>query len=232
MAGCAVQQPPPLATIPPPPIPSPDSLPMSLEEQREMIMHLLQVLSEKEAEINKLRARQQSQAQELKETTSEMARAEIKLRRFATEADVASHLAEVEVAMEALRSTLGPEHKVSLQLLAQRLLGAASTSFEQAEYSIAANLAAQAEQFIDMLMDNHTMSAPQVVPEIPFKVAIPLIIKVDSHLRRQPHNHGDVLDVLQKATPVVARAYRGQWLHVQTEAGDSGWIMAELLEAP
>ncbi len=61
MVGCAMQPPPPaLEILPPPPIPSPDSLPMSLEEQQTMIMHLLQVLSEKEAEINKLRARQQS----------------------------------------------------------------------------------------------------------------------------------------------------------------------------
>ncbi len=134
--------------------------------------------------------------------------------------------------MEELRSTLGPERKVSLQQLAQRLLDAASTSFKQAEYSIAADLVAQAEQFIDMLMDNHKMPATQVTAEVPFKVAIPLVIKVDSHLRRQPHNRGDVLDVLQKSTPVIARAYKGQWLHVQTEVGDSGWVMAELLEAP
>ena len=197
-----------------------------------MIMHLLQVLSEKEAVISQLRAHQQSQVKELKETTSQAARAEIKLRRFATEADVASQLAEVEVAMEVLRSTLGAERKASLQLLAQRLLDAATASFKQDEYSIAADLVAQAEQFIAMLMDNHSVAATQATSEIPFKVAIPLKIKVDSHLRRQPNNSAAVLDVLQKTTPVVARAYQGQWLHVQTEVGDSGWVMAELLEAP
>ncbi len=197
-----------------------------------MIMHLLQVLSQKETEISQLRAHQQSQVKELKETTSQAARAEIKLRRFATEADVASQLAEVEVAMEMLRSTLGTEHKGSLQLLAQRLLDVATTSFKQDEYSIAADLVAQAEQFIAMLMDNHLTVVAEVTSEVPFKVAIPLKIKVDSHLRGQPNSSAAVLDVLKTSTLVVARAYQGQWLYVQTEAGDFGWVMIELLEAP
>jgi len=197
-----------------------------------MIIHLLQVLSEKEAEISNLRAHQQDQVEELKESTSQAARAEVKLRRFATEAEVASHLAEVEVAMKTLQATLGAERKVSLQMLAQRLLDAASTAFMQADYSTAANLVAQAEQFIEMLMDNHSVADKRAAAEVPFRVTIPLKIKVDSHLRRQPNSNAAVLDVLEKTTPVVARAYQGPWLHVQTEVGDSGWVLAELLEAP
>ncbi|MCF6324706.1 MAG: hypothetical protein L3J89_10350 [Gammaproteobacteria bacterium] len=195
-------------------------------------MHLLQVLSQKETEISQLRAHQQSQVKELKETTSQAARAEIKLRRFATEADVASQLAEVEVAMEMLRSTLGTERKASLQALAQRLLDIARTSFKRDEHSIAADHVAQAEQFITMLMDNHLTAATEATSEVPFKVAIPLKIKVDSHLRREPNSSATVLKVLKKTTPVVARAYQGQWLYVQTEVGDFGWVMIELLEAP
>ncbi len=231
VAGCATQQPPPLATLPPPPISS-APLPMSFEEQQQMILHLLHVLGERESEISNLRIHQQSQVKELQETTSEAARAEVKLRRLATEAGVASQLAEVEVALAVLQSTLGTERKVSLQALAQRLLDSASVSFEQDEYSIAADQVAQAGQFIEMLMDINSVSTIQTAPKIPFKVAISLRIKVDSHLRRQPRNSAAVLSVLQKMTPVTAHAYHGQWLHVQTEAGASGWVLAELLEAP
>jgi len=232
MAGCALQPSSRLAVFPPPPIATSEPLPMSFEEQQQMIMHLLQVLSQKEGEISQLRAHQQSQVKELKETTSQAARAEIKLRRFATEADVASQLAEVEVAMGILRSTLGTERKASLQLLAQRLLDTATTSFKQGKYSIAADLVAQAEQFIAMLMDNHSTTAMEVTSEVPFKVAIPLKVKVDSHLRHRPNSNAAVLDILHKTTPVIARAYQGQWLYVQTDVGDSGWVMIELLEAP
>lgn len=238
MAGCATQQSIPLATSspsPPPPSPPASSMPLpddSLNEQQKMILYLLRVLAEKEAEISNLRVHQQSQVKELKETTSQAARAEVKLRRFATEADVASYLAEVEVAMVVLQSTLGTERKRSLQVLAQRLLDTASTSFKQGEYSIAADHVAQAEQFIDMLKDDNSVAATQTAPEVPFKVIIPLKIKVDSHLRRQPHNSAAVLGVLQKATPVIAQAYHGQWLQVQTEEGETGWVLAELFEAP
>jgi hypothetical protein len=145
---------------------------------------------------------------------------------------VASHLAEVEIAMESLRTTLGTERKASLQELAQRLLDEASSAFEQGDYSTAANFVAQAEQFIEMLMDNHSMSDARALSEIPFRVSIPLKIKVDSHLRRQPNSSAVVLDVLEETTPVVARSYQGPWLYVQTEVGESGWVLTELLEAP
>ena len=221
IAGCAHH---PAERVMEPPLDDP--LLLSFEEQRQTIMHLLEVLSQKEALIQQLRADQKSQVEELKESSSQVARAEVKLRRLATEADVASQLAEVEVGLEMLRATLGAAHKASLQLLAQQLLEMATASFRQAEYSVASDLAAQAEQLIVMLMDNQSVS------ETPFKVAIPLKIKVDSQLQRQPSNHAAVLEVLQKMTPVVARAYQGRWLHVETEVGGSGWLMAERVEVP
>jgi hypothetical protein len=224
MAGCAIRQP------EPEPEPEPVPLPESCKEQQRLIIRMQQVLAEKEAEISSLRAHQQNQKKELKEITSQAVRAEVKLRRIATETDVASHLAEVEMAMEALQSTLGTESEVPLQMLAQQLLDAASDSFNQGEYSVAADLTVQAEQLIDMLMDNHSVSDIRAAPEAPFKIAIPLRIKVDSHLRRQPHTSAAVLGVLQKSTLVVARAYQGQWLRVQCEDGKSGWVLGELLE--
>ncbi len=217
ITGCTIWQPGPL-----PPTP--------YEEQQSEIIRLQQLLADKELEISRLRAHQQDRVKELKETTSEAARAEVKLRRFATEADVASRLAEVEVSMEVLQSTLGTERKIPLQGLAQQLLDTASASFKQNEYSLAADLAAQAEQLIDMLMDDHSLSGLREAPESLFKVAIPLKLKIDSNMRRKPHTSAGVLDVLQKKTPVVARAYQGQWLRVQTADGNTGWVLGKLLE--
>jgi len=183
-----------------------------------------------ESEINNLRAFQQEQVKELEETTSQAARAEVKLRRLATEADVASHLAEVEVAMAVLQSSLGIERGAPLQVLAQRFLETASASFNRAEYSVAADLAAQAKQLTDMLINNHSLSDTREMTESAFKVAIPLKIKIDSNLRNRPHTESIVIGELNKTTPVVARAYLGQWLRVQTEDGRTGWVSGELLE--
>lgn len=185
------------------------------------------VLADREAEINRLRAQQQGQVKELEKTTSQAARAEVKLRRFATETDVASRLAEVEVAMEGLKSK---GREFPLQLTAQRLLNAASTAFRQSELSVAADLAAQAEQLINMLIEHGSIPDTQSAPEVPFKMAIPLRTKADTRLRNKPQLDAAVLIVLQQTTLVVAQAYQGQWLHVQTEDGVSGWVLGELLE--
>jgi len=231
IAGCATTRQPEILTSP-------------CEEQQHEIIRLQQLLTDKEQqissliahhknkelEISNLKAHQQNQVKELKETSNQIARAEVKLRRFATEADVASRLAEVEVAMDALESSLNTEHEMPLQVLAQRLLDKASISFKRGKYSAAADHAAQAEQLIDMLMDHNAIAELRVSPETLFKVAIPLKIKADSQLRKKPHSNAVILDELQKATRITARSYQEQWLQVQTEDGSTGWIFVDSVE--
>ncbi len=204
--------------------------PSAVQQLQMQITRLEQRLAEKEREINRLRAQQQGRAKELQQSASEAAQAEVKLRRFATEADVVSRLAEVEVALETLQSRLGKDRQAPLQSTAQGLLDAASSAFDRGELSEAAELAAQARQLIDMLSENLAAANLQSAPEVPFKITIPLRTKTDTRLRRQPDPNAAVLDVLQRTTPVIVRAYRGPWLQVQTEAGDSGWVLGELLE--
>ena len=198
-------------------------------EQQAAISLLQRILADRDLEIDRLRAQQQGQVKELEVTTSKAARAEVKLRRFASEAEVASRLAEVEVAMEGL---LSGGREVSPQLMPQPLLDAASAAFNRGELSVAADLAAQAEQLIGMLINIDSTPDPQSATEVPFKIAIALRTKVDARLRRQPHLDAAILGVLQQGTPVVARAYNGRWLRVETEDGSPGWILGKLLELP
>lgn len=204
---------------------------MVYEEQQREIARLQQLLADKEAEIGKLRTQQQERDKLLKETTSQAARAEVKLRRFATETDTASLLAEVEVAMAKLRATPGAERDTVQQ--AQRILDAAAAAFARDDYDTSVDLATQARQFIDMLADQHSGSGAdkRAISEVPFKVGIGLRMKVDGNLRRQPRANATGLGVLQKATPIIARAYQGEWLRVQTEDGNSGWVLNSLVEA-
>lgn len=230
LAGCTVRQSAPdvASTTPAPAAPS-----MICEEPQREIARLQQLLADKEAEINSLRAQQQEQGKLLKETTSQAARAEVKLRRFATEADAASLLAQVEVAMAKLRSTPGAERDAAQQGEAQRILDGASAAFAKGEYDASVDLATQARQFIDMLADirNGSGADKRATSEVPFKAAIALRMKVDGNLRRQPRANAAVLGVLQKAAPVTARAYQGEWLQVQTEDGSLGWVLNSLVEA-
>lgn len=214
--GCAFQQ--------------PVNLVIPNEEQQNEIIRLNKLLADKDLEISGLRANQQHQVKELKETTNQIARAEVKLRRVATEADVASRLAEVEVAMKVLQSNLNTGHEMPLQSLAQSLLDKASDYFKRNEYSASADHAAHAEQLIGLLMDEKANVSSRVASETIFKTAIPLKIKADSQLRSKPHSKTTVLGKLQKATQIIARSYQGQWLNVQTEDGSAGWVSADFVE--
>jgi ribosomal protein S25 len=200
-------------------------------EQQEQILRLQELLVEKDSEIARLQAHQQARVRELEETTVQAARAEVKLRRFVTETDVASRLAEVEVALGALQARAGG-HGGPLQALAQQLLDKASRAFQQGEHSAAADLSAQSRQLIDMLLANEAVAKLEAAPEASFMVAIPLNIKVDTRLRDQPGTRATILEILSAATPVMALGFHGLWLQVQTPERNTGWVSSELVELP
>jgi len=75
------------------------------EAQQREIERLQQQLAEKEVLIRNLNARQQDQAKALQETTSQVTRDQVRLRRLATQPGAASPIAEAEVAMASLKSS-------------------------------------------------------------------------------------------------------------------------------
>ncbi len=199
--------------------------------QTREIARLQQALAARETEIEQLKAQKQGQTQELVETTTEAARAEVKLRRFASEAEVASRLAEIEVAMESLRVAPADGPAAAIRATAQRLLERATAAFNRGELSKAVELASQTEQLCDMLKDNRSLAPEATAPEVPFKLGVPLAIATDARLRLEPHTDAAVVAVLPPMTPVSALAYRGAWLRVQTEDERSGWVLGKLLTA-
>lgn len=198
----------------------------SCEEQTRAIVRLRQDLANRDAELRELRSSQRNQVKVLQESTQEVARAKVKLRRLATQADAASYIAEVEVAMESLRSSLGAKSDVQLMVLAQGLLESTAPPFAHGDYGEAMDRAAQAEELIALVAHYQSRpgSRPRVPGEVPLQVAIPLKVTVDSNLRRQPLAKAPVVRVLKKDSLLVAHAYKGSWMHVETEDGRSGWV--------
>src|SRR5206468_12651297 len=91
--GCATPPPPEPAT----PVPAPvAAAPMptcpSCDEQTHEIARLRQDLATRDAEVRDLRSSQRDQAKVLQESTREVTRAKVKLRRLATQADAASYI--------------------------------------------------------------------------------------------------------------------------------------------
>jgi len=230
LQGCVTPSPPP-----PPPAPLPMQTEVtappgptcpSCEEQTREIARLRQNLANREAELRDLRSNQRDQVKVLQESTREITRAKVKLRRLATQADAASYIAEVEVTMETLRSSLGPKPMSPLLVLAQDILASTATPFEQGDYGTAMERAAQADQLFALVAHYEVRpgSRDRVPGEVPFQLLIPLKVNVDSKLRRQPWERAPVVGALKKDVLLVAHAYKRPWMHVETDDGRIGWV--------
>jgi hypothetical protein len=223
LAGCATPAPePPPVAAPAPAAPAPVC--PTCDEQVREVARLRQELAARDAELRDLRAAQREQAKAVQETTREVTRAKTKARRLATQADAASYLAEVEVALSTLRA--GKPMAGPLPALAASFLDAAAGPFARGDYAAAMERAAQAEQVVALAAEGAapTGARPRRPGEVPLQVALPLRATTDMHLRRQPRGGAAVLGVVKRDAPLVAQAYLRGWMRVETADGRRGWV--------
>jgi hypothetical protein len=219
--------PPPEPAPAPPPVAMPAPAPTCppCEDQSAEIARLQQELARRDAELRDLQAQRRDQARALQETTKQATRAKVKLRRLATQADAASYVAEVEIALEAARAGPGAAARAPLLTLAEQMLASSSASFARGDYGVAMDFAAQAEQLAlaggGLAADG---TAARANAEARFDPPVRLRAGIESNLRRGPRARAKTIGVLQEGTPVVARGYRDGWLQVETEDGRSGWM--------
>lgn len=226
VAGCATAPTPEPVPAPPPPVvpaPPPPACPVCVDRSDE-IARLRQELASREAELRDLRSSQREQAKTVQETTREVTRAKARMRRLATQADAASYLAEVEVALKTARSSASASQS-PLLALAQAFVDAAAAPFAQGDYAAAMDRAAQAEQLVAAAYEGTpAASRSRVTGEVLLQVSIPLKAKGESHLRREPQPRAPVVAAVKKDTALVAHAYKGTWMRVETESGKFGWM--------
>jgi hypothetical protein len=218
--------PPASQASPPPEVKAIEPTCPACEDQSREIARLRQELAIREEQLRDQRSSQRDQVKVLQESTREITRAKVKLRRLATQADTASYIAEVEVAMESLRGSVGGTSTIPLLALAQGILDTTAAPFAQGDYGVAMERAAQAEQLITLVAHYQVRPGSRVrVPgEVPLQIAIPLKVIEDSNLRRQPFAKAPIIALLKKDSPLIAHAYKGSWLQVETGDGRAGWV--------
>jgi hypothetical protein len=233
IAGCATPPAPPATEPPPAPVEAAPPAPACpvCDDGSVEIARLRQELANREAELRDLRAQQREQARALQETAKEATRAKVKLRRLATQADAASYLAEVEVAVETVRLPAEAPAAAPLVALAREILAASATPFAQGDYGGAMDLAAQAEQLVVVAGNARAGKGARPPPEAPFDVAIRLRTTQGGNLRRQPNGKSAAVGALPAGSPVVAHAWQGGWLRIETEDGRAGWMFQSLVTA-
>jgi hypothetical protein len=153
VGGCAST--PPERVSPAVPAKAAVSLPMCLpcSGQTGEIERLRQDVAIREEEVRELRSNERVQVKVLQESKREVTRAKVKLRRLATRADAASYIAEVEVALDSLRSSLGTGSNVPDIIAVQRLLDSTAAPFAEGDYGAAMDRAAEAEQLMARASD-------------------------------------------------------------------------------
>ena len=172
----------------------------------------------REGELRDLRSSQREQVKVIVESTREVTRAKAKMRRLATQADAASYIAEVEVALKALRAALPKSSAQPLLALAQGLLDSTATPFDKGDYATAMDRAAQAEELVMVVTESRARGTRARVPgELPLQVAIPVRAIADSRLRSKPMPKAPVVVMLKKDSLLVAQGYKGTWMRVETD---------------
>ena len=232
VAACATA-PPPEPAPPPAPLPAPIPEPVCpvCVDRGDEIARLRQELASRDAELRDLRSSQRETAKAAQESTREVTRAKARMRRLATQADAASYLAEVEVALQSARTSPTASQSPLLPL-AQSFLEAAQAPFAQADYATAMDRAAQAEQLVTAAAEGSpTASRSRVTGEVLLQVGIPLKASADGALRREPRPRAAVVAALRKDSALVAHAYKGDWMRVETEDGRFGWVPQTALAA-
>lgn len=210
-------------------VPIPEK-PPSQRILRDEIASLKQKLAEKDELIQNLNAREQDRAQILQKTAGEMSRAENKLHRLATQPEAASKIAEVEIAVHAAKLVSFSESEATLQSLAQRFLDAATTAYEQKNYSAAMNHAAQSGELIDAITNpTRKMFVSQDAP-LAFRITVPLLTTKAINLQAEPNHQAKAITSLKRNTPLTATAYHDNWLQVQTMNDLSGWIQSQAVD--
>lgn len=179
----------------------------SCAEQTREIGRLRQELANRDDQLRDLRSNQRDQVKVLQESKREVTRAKVKLRRLATRADAASYIAEVEVAMHSLRSSLGAKSAAPMMNLAQGLLESTDAPFAQGDYGLAIDRAAQAEQLIAAAADNQAQrrSPPRRKGQVPLQAGIPLKVTVDVTPRPRPLRKVRGVNLPKKGSLLVAR---------------------------
>ena len=222
--------PPTPAPAPPVAVPAPPSCPACVDRSDELARLRLE-LAVREAEIKDLRSSQREQVKAVQDSTREVTRAKARMRRLATQADAASYMAEVEVALGAMRATPAASQSPLLGL-AQAFLDASQPAFAQGDYAAAMDRAGQAEQLIAAAAEGAPATPrSRVTGEVLLQVSIPLKASADSSLRREPQPRAPVVTALRKDSALVAHAYKGNWMRVETEDGKFGWLPQTSLAA-
>lgn len=206
-------------------IPIPEKVPCTKQCEAE-IYRLKKQLKEKGDLLRSYQTQLKDQKPLNNESTNEATQAQTKLHRLASQPSAASKIAEVEAETENLKQFLLIKADRSDQVLfnhSQQLLIAASQAYEKNDYAASMIYATQSQAIIEMLKNTARKLTTQSTI-YPLKTPIAIRAQKNSPIFAEPANTAMLIEKLQKDTTFTANAYLANWLRIQTELGQVGWV--------
>jgi hypothetical protein len=162
--------------------------------------------------------------------TEEAVRTMAKLRTLATRAEAASALAEVEIAIEALRSESGGSNSPTVTRAAE-LLAQSTAEFEAENYGGSVYLSTDAKMLARAARAGTTegLTNDLLPNEEPFRLPIEMETVTRSNVRKGPSLRHGVLFTLDPNTTLVGYSYTDQWVRISSPDGRTGWIFYDLV---
>lgn len=198
-----------------------------LEEQNRdlstKVESLQQKLLEKQDEIKKLVLSQQ-------QSTREVVRSKAKLRSHSSKANTVANIAEVKTILKAISGkTISALQQQTVNETEQTIMMSVA-ALNEGDVEKAFNLSNKAQQLI------HPIHAPQGKDiltngsEVVFVTPLTMKVLTTCNVRTGPDMKNEVHFILRQGTQVDALAYSGNWIQVESDKKDTGWVYYKLLE--
>ena len=192
-------------------------------ELEERIVELQLHLLEQEAHMKELQRK-------LDEAIAEVVRAKAKMHSLESKAEAASTMAEAEIALNVLNARMPGEGKSPEAVQAEHLLKMSLGEFEKQNYGGALYLVNQAKGFIKAGEARLKSQEHVQAGEVFFAAPLALRVLRTGNVREGPGLNFKVLFTLDKGTPLVGHSRRGQWVRIEDQKGQAGWISYTLVE--
>lgn len=185
------------------------------------------LLSEKDAQIQKLHRKRDDTIQETVRTKS-------KLRSQENKADAVSSFAEAETAMKTFKESRPGADKWSEITQANALMQMGADELKKENYSGTLYVTNQVKAVLKDVQEN-AQGRDTMTPldgEVLFALPLPLKIAASGKAREHPAADSAVAWSVERGTSPVALSYKGPWIRVKGEGGRSGWIFYNLIASP
>jgi inhibitor of growth (ING)-like protein len=191
------------------------------------LARLQTLLSEKDAQVQKLRRK-------LDDTIQEAVRTKSKLRSQENKADAVSGLAEAETAMKTLKESMPDADKRSELTQANALMKMGMDELKRENYNGTLYVTNQVKVILKDIQNNtqgHDKIAP-VDGEVLFALPLSLKITTSGKVRERPAADSAVVWSVERGTSPIALSYKGPWIRVKGEGDRLGWVFYNVVASP